>query len=80
VWATSGERVLPTFYSDNYRSLLPGERCTITMRCKTADLQGESPKLNLDAYNITMKSLALSVVSATRTPANAGPGIDPAIQ
>ena len=77
VRATSGKRVLPTFYSDNYRSLLPGERCTITMRCKTADLKGESPKLNLDGYNITMKSLALSVASATRTPANAGPGIDP---
>ncbi len=80
VRATSGERVLPTFYSDNYRSLLPGERCTITMRCKTAELKGESPKLNLDGYNIPMKSLALSVVSATRTPASAGPGIDPAIQ
>jgi hypothetical protein len=80
VRAVSGERVLPTFYSDNYRSLLPGERCTITMRCKTAELKGESPKLNLDGYNIPMKSLALSVVSATRTPASAGPGIDPAIQ
>jgi hypothetical protein len=48
--------------------LLPGERCTITMRCKTAELKGENPKLNLDGYNIPMKSLALSVVSATRTP------------
>jgi hypothetical protein len=80
VRATSGKRVLPTYYSDNYRSLLPGERCTITMRCKTAELKGESPKLNLDGYNIPVKSLALSVVSATRTPASAGPGIDPAIQ
>jgi hypothetical protein len=59
VRATSGERVLPTFYSDNYRSLLPGERCTITMRCKTAELKGESPKLNLDGYNINTKSFTL---------------------
>jgi hypothetical protein len=77
VRATSGKRVLPTFYSDNYRSLLPGERCTITMRCKTADLKGESPKLNLDGYNITMKSLALPAVSATRIPDAASPDIAP---
>ena len=77
VRAASGERVLPTFYSDNYRSLLPGERCNITMRCKTAELKGESPKLNLDGYNIPMKSLALSAVSAKRIPDGAGPDIAP---
>ena len=64
VRAVSGERVLPTFFSDNYRSLLPAGRCNITMRFKTADLDGENPKLNLDGYNITMKSLVLS--AATR--------------
>jgi hypothetical protein len=59
VCAVSGERVLPTFYSDNYLSLLPGEHCTITMRFKTSDLKGENPKLNLDGYNITGKQLQL---------------------
>jgi len=58
--ATSGERVLPTFYSDNYRSLLPGECCNISLRFKTADLNGENAKLNLDGYNIHMKSLSLT--------------------
>ena len=64
VRAASGERVLPTFYSDNYRSLLPGERHTVAMRFKTADLNGENAKLNLDGYNINMKSLTLSQVPA----------------
>jgi hypothetical protein len=59
VRAVSGERVLPTFYSDNYLSLLPGERCTITMRFKTSDLKGENPKLNLDGYNIIVKQIQL---------------------
>jgi hypothetical protein len=59
VRAVSGDRVLPTFYSDNYLSLLPGERCTITMRFKTSDLKGENPKLNLDGYNITVKQIQL---------------------
>jgi hypothetical protein len=60
VRSVSGERVLPTFYSDNYRSLLPGECCNISLRFKTADLKGENPKLNLDGYNIYMKSLSLT--------------------
>ena len=59
VRAISGDRVLPTFYSDNYLSLLPGERCTITMRFKTSDLKGENPKLNLDGYNIIVKQIQL---------------------
>lgn len=59
VRAVSGERVLPTFYSDNYRSLMPGERCNITMRFKTADLNGESAKLSLDGYNVNVKSFTL---------------------
>ena len=49
--AGSGERVLPTLYSDNYLSMLPGESRIITARCKTADLAGAKPKLNLDGYN-----------------------------
>ncbi len=49
----SGERVLPTFYTDNYLSLLPGESHAITARCKTADLAGMQPRLQLDGYNVS---------------------------
>jgi hypothetical protein len=60
VRATSGERVLPTYYSDNYLSLLPGQCRNITMRFKTADLNGENAKLNLDGYNINAKAIILT--------------------
>jgi hypothetical protein len=55
----SGERGLPTFYSDNYLSLLPGESRIITARCKTADLAGTKPKLNLDGYNVSPTSFEI---------------------
>ncbi len=61
--AGSGERVLPTLYSDNYLSLLPGESHIITARCKTADLAGAKPKLNLDGYNISPISSEISSIN-----------------
>ena len=60
--AGSGERVLPTLYSDNYLSLLPGESRTITARCKTADLAGSKPRLHLDGYNVAEFSTELSMI------------------
>ena len=36
--ARSGQRVLPVFYSDNYVSLLPGERKTLTVEAAASDL------------------------------------------
>jgi hypothetical protein len=58
--AGSGERVLPTFYTDNYLSLLPGESRTITVRCQTSSLAGMKPRLHLDGYNIATTSLDLA--------------------
>ena len=53
----SGRRVLPVFYSDNYISLVPGESSTITIEAATKDLQGDLPLLELDGYNVDVKSL-----------------------
>ena len=61
--AGSGERVLPTLYSDNYLSMLPGESRIITARCKTADLAGAKPKLNLDGYNVSPVSFEIPSIS-----------------
>ena len=61
--AGSGERVLPTLYSDNYLSILPGESRLITARCKTADLAGAKPKLNLDGYNVSPMSSEIPSMS-----------------
>jgi beta-mannosidase len=46
-------RVLPVFYSDNYVSLLPGERRTITIEAAAKDLGGDRPLVTLDGWNVT---------------------------
>jgi hypothetical protein len=43
-----GEEVLPTFWSDNYFSLLPGESKTLTAKLAKQDLDGEEPLVVLD--------------------------------
>ncbi|HEY1788329.1 MAG TPA: glycoside hydrolase family 2 TIM barrel-domain containing protein, partial [Verrucomicrobiae bacterium] len=54
--ARSGQRVLPVFYSDNYLSLLPGETKVITIEAASADLDGDSPLLAVDGWNISVSS------------------------
>jgi hypothetical protein len=49
---TSGDRVLPVFYSDNYISLAPGESRTITIDTALADLKGDTPLVVLDGWNV----------------------------
>ena len=51
---SSGRRVLPTTYSDNYVSLLPGERKRIVASCETAQLKGEKPFVTVDGWNVTV--------------------------
>jgi hypothetical protein len=49
---SSGERVLPVFYSDNYISLAPGEARTITVDAALADLKGDTPLFVVDGWNV----------------------------
>ncbi len=56
----SGGRVLPVFYSDNYLSLLPGERKTLTIEVAMADLEGEAPLLAVDGWNVTANPVSAS--------------------
>jgi hypothetical protein len=49
---TSGSRLLPVFYSDNYVSLMPGEEKVITMRLKDADTRGEKPDVEISGFNL----------------------------
>jgi mannosylglycoprotein endo-beta-mannosidase len=53
----SGRRVLPVFYSDNYISLLPGDSSTVSIEAATKDLQGDSPLIEVDGYNVDVKSV-----------------------
>jgi exo-1,4-beta-D-glucosaminidase len=49
---TAGEEVLPVFWEDNYFSLLPGEKRTITVRYRTSDAGGAQPVLAVDGWNV----------------------------
>jgi hypothetical protein len=49
---TTGERVLPVYYSDNYISLVPHETKTLTVEAATTDLKGDKPLLVFDGWNI----------------------------
>jgi exo-1,4-beta-D-glucosaminidase len=47
-----GEDVAPIFWSDNYFSLLPGEKHAVTVRYDDASLGGKEPVLVVDGYNV----------------------------
>jgi exo-1,4-beta-D-glucosaminidase len=47
-----GEDVTPIFWSDNYFSLLPGEKRTVTANYSAANLDGKQAVLEVDGYNV----------------------------
>ena len=47
-----GEQILPMFYGDNYFSLMPGEKKTVTLRWYEADTRGNKPEVKITGYNI----------------------------
>lgn len=46
-----GEEALPVLWEDNYLSLLPGERRTVSATVRTRDLRGADPRIVLDGWN-----------------------------
>ena len=49
----SKNMVLPVYWEDNYFSLLPKEKRTVTVEFNPADLNGEMPVLVIDGWNIS---------------------------
>jgi hypothetical protein len=49
---TTGDRILPVLYSDNYVALMPGERQTITTDVDDADTRGEKPRIVVEGFNL----------------------------
>jgi hypothetical protein len=49
---TTGDRILPVLYSDNYVALMPGERRTITTDLDDADTRGEKPRIVVEGFNV----------------------------
>jgi hypothetical protein len=52
----SGDRILPALYSDNYISLMPGERRTIRTEVQHADTRGEPPGIVVTGFNTLSRS------------------------
>ena len=52
VGKNSGDRILPVFYSDNYVSIMPGEKKVITMKLNDEDTQGETPAVDISGFNL----------------------------
>ena len=52
-----GLEVTPTYWSDNYLCLLPGERRELTAAFATADLTGKPPALLVDGWNVPARAL-----------------------
>ncbi len=59
---SSGERVLPVYYSDNYVSLLPNETKTITIDAATSDLKGDGALVLVDGWNVGVNASSSSGV------------------
>jgi hypothetical protein len=51
--ASTGERILPAFFSDNFFSLLPGESKSVRIRLKKEDCRGEKPALEISGFNLS---------------------------
>jgi len=49
---TTGDRILPAFYSDNYVALMPGERQTLLAELADADTRGEKPRILVEGFNM----------------------------
>jgi hypothetical protein len=48
----SGERILPVIYSDNFVTLMPGEKRIIKMEFQEGDTRGEKPEVVVEGYHI----------------------------
>ncbi len=49
----TGDLILPVIYSDNYISLMPGEKRTVKIEVENADTRGEKPAVIAEGINIS---------------------------
>ena len=52
VRATTGDRILPAIYDDNYIALMPNETRIIKTELDGADTRGERPRVVVEGYNV----------------------------
>ncbi len=51
----NGEQILPSMWSDNYVSLLPGETRKLTARWRSEDAPRATPTVAVDGWNVVPK-------------------------
>jgi len=51
---SSGERVLPVYYSDNYVSLVPNESISITIEAAQQDSMDKGATVVVDGWNVSV--------------------------
>jgi exo-1,4-beta-D-glucosaminidase len=57
-----GEDVVPVFWSDNYFSMLPGEKKSVSVTYDTASLSGAEPQIIVDGWNVELVAPRLVAV------------------
>jgi hypothetical protein len=58
--STTGERILPAYYTDNYVSLLPGESRAIDVEYPASNASGTPPALTLRGFNLTQRTVPVA--------------------
>jgi hypothetical protein len=66
----TNQRVPPVYYSENYVSLLPGERRTIAIQASLPDLGGAPPRVVVDGWNVTVKAMDFPNAGGARVATN----------
>jgi hypothetical protein len=55
-----GEEVLPSFWSENYFTLVPSGTTTITVSCPLVKVNGKKAELKISGWNVTGQELVLN--------------------
>jgi len=63
--ATSGDRILPVHYNDNYFSLIPGDTQSVTIAFDEADRAAENPKLCITGVNVDQTCITIDAAPVT---------------
>lgn len=49
---SDGEQILPVIYSDNYFSLMPGEKKIVSIQWKDEDTRGRTAHVDVTGFNV----------------------------
>lgn len=52
VGSKDGRRILPAIYSDNFITIMPGDRRTIDMQVQNSDTRGGKPEVVVEGFNL----------------------------